>query len=216
MTNEEYSDSIQDYVNKINECINDTIPIAKSVIGENILDFDLFYSGIINRSIELGRGLILMLNSRNLTCAGAILRMQIDNCLRTYALSIADDEKAVINGIMSGGSIRQFKDRDGNMMHDGYLKEKLSKYDSSIKTVYDNSSGYIHFSEKGIFQSVYSTDTGFGIQIGCEPLEKCNAILIECAEAFLHYYKLFIHLMKAEAEWKKKYDESQEDNNGDQ
>ena len=44
----------------------------------------------------------MMLKERNLTCAGVLLRMQMDNCMRTYAAFIAEDKKAIVplgNGI---------------------------------------------------------------------------------------------------------------------
>lgn len=99
-------------------------------------------------------GVEFLLEERNLTCAGAILRLQIDNCLRTYAAFIAEDKNKIIECIINGEKINKYKDINGNKMTDAYLKEKLTELDSFVKKIYNNSSGYIHLSEKAFFETV--------------------------------------------------------------
>jgi hypothetical protein len=94
-------------------------------------------------------------------------------------------------------------------MTDGYLKEQMKKYDDHLPNVYDNTSGYIHFSEKSVYQSIYEyRDKSLKFQIGGALNEKHNAHLIECAEAYIHYCKLFLAIMNCESEWKKSFDKS--------
>lgn len=86
-----------------------------------------------------------MLQKRNLTCAGVLLRMQMDNCMRTYAVFIAEDRSAVIDCIINGSRVKDYKDTKGNKMSDGYLKNELSKQDPVFAQVYDQASGYFTF-----------------------------------------------------------------------
>ena len=68
-------------------------------------------------------------------------------------------------------------------MTDGYLKKKLGEMDSSIVMIYDNTSGYVHLSEKAFYETVVNCDNGeVEFQIGRELPEKRNLILIEMLE----------------------------------
>lgn len=212
MTNEEYYQNVATHIAAIESSIQETKTIAADVIGKTMLDFDLCFCGLMDRNIHLAEGFIPMLNSRNLTCAGALLRLQLDNCLRIYAIFSAEDEKAAVNCILNGDRLNRLKDKDGKFMTDGHLKTALSKYDKQLPTVYDNASGFIHFSNKAVYQSITQVeDTGFSFQVGPELPEKYNSILIECAQAFTHYYNLFLSFIQAEANWKNQYDESAEE-----
>ena len=212
ITNDEYYKIINQKTELINSCITDTIQIAKAVIGENLIPLDLCFCGMLDRNINLAKGFISMINERNLTCAGAMLRIQIDNCLRLYAIYIAEDEDAVISYILEGKRINNLKDKKGYKMTDYYLKNQLEKYDKKLPAVYDNASGFIHFSAKSVFQIVKECkDNKISLQIGHELPEKRNTVLIECADAFLHYFKLFLNIMKIEADWKREYDKEWEE-----
>ena len=90
-----------------------------------------------------------MVKARNLTCVAALLRLQLDNCMRLYALYIAEDRKGFINSLMDGGKIDKLRDKNGQQMKDWYLKKELTKLDPRFSTVYDLS--LIH-----IFQQLIS------------------------------------------------------------
>ena len=212
ITNQEYQDKIQPTIELLRECQKQTEEYAKGVIGENLFDFDLCFCGLMDRSIRLTDGFISMLEARNLTCAGALLRLMIDNCLRCYALMIAADEQQAINCILEGGELRKLKDKSGKPMTDKNLKEQIAQYDKQLPTIYDNTSGFIHFSAKAVYQSIYNTESNhIGFQVGGELNEKRNVNLLECASAYFHYYQFFLKFMEAEANWKKQYDISNQE-----
>lgn len=189
------------------ELRNQGVSLAKGVIGKNLMKEDLFFCASLNRCLNLIDGLVLLLNSRNLTCAGAILRLQIDNCLRTYATFIAKDRNKVIECLINGERIDREKDMQGKNMTDRYLKEKLSEIDSSIETIYNNSSGYIHLSEKAFYETVINCDNNIiEFQIGRTLPEKRNVTLIEILDAFIHFIKLHYKMIFAVVESKQRYD----------
>lgn len=207
MNNEEYFELLGNGKKTLDELRKQGVELAQGVIGETLLADDFFFCASLNRCINLIEGFWLLINSRNLTCAGAILRLQIDNCLRTYAAFIAADRNKVIECIIEGRRIDKERDTKGHMMTDGYLKKKLGEMDSSIVMIYDNTSGYIHLSEKAFYETVVNCDNGkVEFQIGRELPEKRNPILIEMLEAFIHFVKLYYKMVTAVVDSKQKYD----------
>ena len=196
MTNDEYYCSIEEMKNQFKSLRKEGLEIFRGIIGRNLLDEDLFFIASLDRCLRLIDGMNNMLENRNLTCAGAILRLQMDNCMRTYAAYIAADRKKVVNCLLEGNPINKEKDINGKKLSDGHLKDEVSKLDDQFKTVYNQASGFIHLSEKAFYQTVADVDDGkITIQIGGDLPEKRNEPLIECAEAFLHFIKLHYSML---------------------
>lgn len=207
MSNEEYFDLLNKNTVVLDELKNQGIKLAGGVIGKTLFKEDLFFCASLNRCMKLIDGFVLLMESRNLACVGAILRLQIDNCLRTYAAFIAQDRNKVIDCIINGNRISKERDIQGCEMTDGYLKKRLGQMDPSIAIVYDNSCGYIHLSEKAFFETVVSCDNNMlEFQVGKELPEKRNGILIEMLEAFTHYVKLHYNMIEAVVESKQRFD----------
>ena len=156
MKNEEYNIKLAAYIEQLQELRKEAVSLATGIIGETLCMDDLFFCASVDRCIRLIDGLIPMLRDRNLTCVGVLLRIQMDNCMRTYAAFIAEDRNAVIRCILDGTPIKSLKDAKGNKMLDGYLKDEVAKIDPIFSKVYNNASGYVHLSEKAFYQTVDS------------------------------------------------------------
>lgn len=207
MNNEEYSELLNNEKKTLDELRKQGVELAQGVIGKTLFEDDLFFCASLNRCINLIDGFYLLLNARNLTCAGAILRLQIDNCLRTYAAFIAADRNKVIECIINGRRIDKERDTQGHMMADGYLKDKLGEMDPSIVAIYDNTSGYIHLSEKAFYETVVNCDNGrVEFQIGRELPERRNPVLVEMLGAFTHFIRLHYKMVTAVVDSKQRYD----------
>ena len=220
MTNETCLQKVADACAVIEKQIDQTIELSRYVIGNTLTKYDLFLCPLLNRSIQLSQGFMALIKQRNLTCAGSMLRLQLDNCMRLYASTIANDQNALIDCVISGGKIGDLTDKNGKKMRDSILKDGLAQYDSRFADVYDNTSGYIHYSEKSFYQSISASKGGdydISIQISKEPSEKVNEALCECAEAFIYFTGFFLRMMegaaKSKADWEKKLEE--EENDGD-
>ena len=211
MNNEVYYTTLDKYERALKELRTKGIDIAKGIIGENLTKDDLFFCASLDRCLRLIDGVIPMLKERNLTCAGALLRLQMDNCLRTYAAFIAADKEKVIDCIISGDPIKNEKDTAGQKMTDGHLKDEISKIDSQFAQVYDQASGFIHLSSKAFYQTVaeIGDDNKIAFQIGHPLPEKRNEPLLECADAFVHFVKLHYKMLNAVVESKTKFDMEQ-------
>jgi len=114
-----------------------------------LLDFLAFAA--IHRSINLIKGFCDLVKKKNFICAAAILRLQTDNCLRFFAGFLVEDPHEFALNIMKGQHVRKQKDKNGKKMTDKYLAEKLSEIHPWISKLYKQASGYIHLSEKHIF-----------------------------------------------------------------
>ena len=155
MTNEEYFEMIASPIEALRVLNKEAKAFAVKIIGENLLKEDLCLCAMLDRSMRLTDGFIPMIEERNLTCAGALLRLQMDNCLRLFALFIANDRDEAVDCIIDGGIFSSLRDKDGNQMRDGSLKEKLDRYDPGFSDIYTQASGFIHFSSKAFYQSVH-------------------------------------------------------------
>ena len=211
MNNETYKITLDKYEKALKELRTQSIAFATGIIGENLTKDDLFFCASLDRCLRLIDGVIPMLKERNLTCAGALLRLQMDNCLRTYAAFIAADKEKVIDCIISGDPIKNEKDTTGQKMTDGHLKDEISKIDSQFAQVYDQASGFIHLSAKAFYQTVaeIGDDGKFAFQIGHPLPEKRNEPLLECADAFVHFVKLHYKMLNAVVESKTQFDMEQ-------
>lgn len=168
---------------------------------------DFFFCAAADRCIRLIDGFIPMLQNRNLTCAGVLLRMQMDNCMRTYAPFIAEDRNAVVNCIIDGNPINKLKDANGKMMMDWYLKNELTKMDPLFSQVYDNASGYVHPSENSFYQTVVNCENNtIGLGISTPLPEKRNETLAEGAAVYIHFVKLQFKMLQAVIDSKQRFD----------
>ena len=209
MTNEEYCQEIEGRITTLRSLRREAIAISRGIIGETLTQEDLFFCAAADRCVRLIDGFVPMLQDRNLTCAGVLLRMQMDNCMRTYAAFIAEDRNAVVNCIIDGNPINKLKDVNGKKMMDGYLKDELTKMDPLFSRVYDNASGYVHLSEKAFYQTVANCENNtIGLGIGTPLPEKRNETLVEGAAAYIHFVKLHFKMLQAVVESKQRYDAS--------
>ena len=207
MNNQEYFDVIGQRISLLSDLRKDGISLAAGIIGKSLLKEDFFFCASADRCLNLINGFIIMLCERNLTCAGALLRLQMDNCMRSYAAFIAQDKDAVVDCILSGDPINKQLSNSGKKLSDGYLKKEISKIDSQFETVYNQASGYVHLSEKAFYQTVVKCeDNRIEFQVGRELPEKRNTVLAEAADAFIHFVKLHFSMLNAVSESKQRFE----------
>lgn len=106
---------------------------------------------IINRAIALNRGYKTLVDTKNYITAIPLLRLQVDNCLRLFALSLVSDRKHFYEEVLKGTHIRNLTDAEGKKMTDDYLVTKIDALFPKFKDLYKNTSGFIHFSNEHLF-----------------------------------------------------------------
>lgn len=120
----------------------------------------LFAFSIVHRAIELNRGFKTLAETNNWITAINLLRLQADNCMRLFALSLVRDRIDFFNRVQNGEHIRNMKDGEGNKMTDAYLSQQLDKLFPGFELLYKNSSGFIHFSSEHLKINTDKVDDG--------------------------------------------------------
>jgi len=105
---------------------------------------------IVHRAIELNRGFKTLTEANNWITAINLLRLQADNCMRLFALSLVENRLDFYNRIQNGEHIRNMKDAEGKKMNDLYLSQKLDELYPGFRMLYENTSGLIHFSNEHV------------------------------------------------------------------
>lgn len=207
ISNEEYQKLIAPKISILSQLSIEALNLYRDIIGRSLFKEDLYFGASANRCINLIHGFISMLESRNLTCVGILLRMQMDNCMRTYAAFIAEDKEDVISCIINGDRVDKKKDKNGIRLTDGHLKDELTKLDPFFSQVYDNASGYVHLSDKAFYQMVESCEGNtINFLAGPNLLERHNSVLLEAADAFVHFVHLHFKMLLSVAESKQHVD----------
>jgi len=116
------------------------------------------YLSVLNRSLELYDGFLLLAKNGNYGCCMALLRMQLDNVLRFYGILITEDQHEAANRIFNGTQLNKIKDKDGEKLRDFYLVKRLSEQNNWIEHVYKLCSGYIHLSDQHVYHMIGRTD----------------------------------------------------------
>jgi hypothetical protein len=119
-----------------------------------ILDFIMI--GAIKRSLSLASGLQALVKTKNMTCARALVRMELDTVSRLLAYTYVEEPSVMAKAVIGGKALNSFKCRDGKKLRDGYLIDKMTEEHPWAKAVYKYTSGYVHFSERQVFDSISS------------------------------------------------------------
>lgn len=123
--------------------------------------FDIFVNGLLNRSVNLLRGFILLMRQNNFIAAAPLVRLHLDSLLRLYAPQLIDyniDDFAL--KVIGGTAVRKLRDKDNQRMTDTRLVEKISEHEafSWVQKVYDTGNAYVHYSDQLVFAAMKVKD----------------------------------------------------------
>jgi hypothetical protein len=177
--------------------------LAKGVISADsgkMYSMDLLVLAALKRSMSVCAGFSEMIRQRNYLCAASLIRFQLDSCLRLYASTLVDDLDCFAQGVMAGSHVRKMKDREGKPMTDSYLVEKLSASNAWISSVYEETSGFIHFSDKHIFSAAFvgEKEGSMDIAISDSDGKISDDLFADLSVAFLESTKLLLYCV---GEW---------------
>lgn len=122
--------------------------------------FDIFVTGLLNRSVNLVKGFISLMKDKNFIAAAPLVRLHLDSLLRLFAPQLINfDIDQFALKVIGGTHIRQIKDKETQKMTDARLVEKISTLEAFhwVKQVYDTSNTYIHYSDHLIFAAMKAT-----------------------------------------------------------
>lgn len=158
--------------------------------GGAMYGMDLLAAGALNRSKAHIAGFRHLVQVKNLICAGALLRLQLDTALRFHAAFLVEQPHEFAVAVLGGERVRNLKDRDGKKMTDAYLVEKLGREFDWVPRVYERSSGYVHLSATHLLSAMGPTECAadseqsISIKIAAEDKPLPVWIYIEAVDAF--------------------------------
>jgi hypothetical protein len=157
-----------------------------------IYTFDFFIAGVCDRVISTSRAFRHVIENRNYVVSAVILRSQIDTLFRVFGITLTQNPLKSCEEIFKGYRFDSLTDKDGKKLRDFHLKEKIGEIYPWIPKVYENSSGFVHMSEKNIFTSIeHLGDTGeIGLAIGYGGSHLPDELFTEVAAAFVHVSKI--------------------------
>ncbi len=123
---------------------------AKFLLEVNHYPLDYLAVAVLNRSLSLISGFCILIENENFVAAMALVRLQLDNCLRFSAAWLTENPHEFAMQFIDGTKVEDIKDRDGKFMKDFYLRDKMNEKYPWVTSVYKHTSGYIHLSNKHI------------------------------------------------------------------
>lgn len=179
---------------------------GKALFGPSpgdIYELDFFFTGALKRSYCLLRGFCDLIESQNFVAAAPLIRLQLDNCFRTAAAGWAENPHLFASEVLGGTPIRNLKDNESKKMTDRHLIDRLAREWPWVKDIYSETSGFIHLSEKHIFNALTITsEERREAQITISDYDEfipSNAYLV-AVDAFARITDLFLGFVNAYAD----------------
>lgn len=146
---------LDNFYNKLSLLESKIIFMSRAMVqsGNGTYMLDYYISGILNRSLSLLYGFETLIKSGNYIGALHLTRPHLDNFLRLFASFLVNKPHDFAKEVWRGVPINKIKDRNEKYMKDVYLKQEASKEYPWVFELYEELSGYIHFSNKHISNS---------------------------------------------------------------
>jgi hypothetical protein len=199
--NKPFSQQTRDSLSKIKEMEKVHLEYGLKMFSASngaFYSLDILAIGAIKRSVAHCSAFQMLIRKRNFICAASILRMQLDNALRFYGAFIVENPHDYAKKVLHGISVRKLKDKQGNLMRDHYLVETLAKEYPWITKVYKETSGYIHLSEKHIFNAIdgyNENDRSANIKISESDIDLPDTMYLEAVNAFIASTEIFLRYL---------------------
>ncbi len=186
-----------DELKALEDSLLDLASMCMQAYGGALYSMDVLANGASNRAIAQSTCFRWTIEKRNMICAGSLLRLQIDTALRFYAAYISANPHEFAHEVLKGTRVDKLKDRDGKLMRDSYLVQRLAQAEGLewLKRVYDDTSGYVHLSSKHVFCSLSDVDTEartMEMQVSSSHSHLPASIYVETVDAFLAATKVYM------------------------
>lgn len=119
------------------------------MLGESdsrIFPLDLLASDAVKRGVSAAAAIKVLVESWNMVSARSLLRAHLDTALRFSAAWLVENPHEFATLAISGQPINKLKDREGKALTDMRLVEIRSRDWPRLPEIYENLSGYVHFS----------------------------------------------------------------------
>jgi hypothetical protein len=179
----------QEVIADIERSERELLDVYQKYVAGPICYQHFYLFGIARRALALSAAFRRMIDDRNSLVASAIIRMQLDTVLRLYALFWVENSEEFATKVFNGAQINKLRAKDGQLLTDKYLKDRLTAKNEWMPAVYAETSGYIHFSHRHMKAALKMLDRETGnaqLQIGAKDAEKPLSYYGELLRAFRH------------------------------
>lgn len=196
-----HSESLQASLEALSALEGPHLQLGKKMFeafGGALYGMDLLAAGALNRSKAHIAGFRTLIDAKNLICAGALLRLQLDTAMRFFAAFLVERPHDFAIAILRGEKVRDLKDRSGKRMTDAYLSQKLGEEYEWVPRVYERTSGYVHLSSTHLMSALSPSgganpdDRRFTVKISAEDKPLPEAIYVETSDAFRAATDIFL------------------------
>jgi hypothetical protein len=152
------SGELEKYLLDLEKENDNLIHVGKALLETlGMTEFTLFCTAILNRTINMNRGFITLINDNNYIAAAPLVRMNLDSLLRLFASSQSEyDFDDFAKQVRKGKKIDKMLDSKGKLLlRDSELVKRLVKIEGCkwVKDIYNIGSGFIHLSHQHIYSA---------------------------------------------------------------
>ena len=150
---------LEKYLRELNAEADLLIQVGKNLLENyGMTEFTIFCLAILNRTINLNRGYVSLLNEENYIAAAPLIRMNLDSLLRLFASSQSEyDYERFAHEVRNGKKIADIYDsKKKKKLRDAELVKRLKKINgfSWVKEIYEIGSGFVHFSHQHVYSAM--------------------------------------------------------------
>lgn len=174
--------------------------------GLKIIDYKrILITSILNRSLALIEAYKTLLKSNNLMALNSLHRLQIDNCIFIYGISMLiksglDIDALGVAILSKNKKLSEYK-IGKQKLYDTYIISELNKkYGMRIEEMYNFYCRFVHFSDSAVFSSTQALDNDTIELALSKDFTRFKKHVKENANSFIEISKFILLLLKNE--WK--------------
>ncbi len=174
--------------------------------GLKIIDYKIILiTSILNRSLALIEAYKTLLKSNNLMALNSLSRLQIDNCIFIYGISMLiksglDIDALGVAILSKNKKLSEYK-IGKQKLYDTYIISELNKkYGMRIEEMYNFYCRFVHFSDSAVFSSTQALDNDTIELALSKDFTRLKKHVKENANSFIEISKFILLLLKNE--WK--------------
>lgn len=174
--------------------------------GLKIIDYKrILITSILNRSLALIEAFKTLLKSNNLMALNSLSRLQIDNCIFIYGISMLiksglDIDALGVAILSKNKKLSEYK-IGKQKLYDTYIISELNKkYGMRIEEMYNFYCRFVHFSDSAVFSSTQALDNDTIELALSKDFTRFKKHVKENANSFIEISKFILLLLKNE--WK--------------
>ena len=129
------------------------VQLGKKMLEKiGVTEFTMFCASTLNRTLNLNRGFVTLMESSNYNAAAPLVRISLDSLLRFFASTQSEyDHENFAIKVRTGMQIDKMRARDTKVnLTDAELVRRMTKSGALkwVKTIYKIGSGFVHLSRQ--------------------------------------------------------------------